>query len=58
MNDYMAAYHDSVLLTGQVLRKILGRPEGEIQDMDYVSVNYFRNITFEGKEERRGGKRR
>lgn len=50
MNDYMAAYHDSVLLIGQVMRKILEKPQAE-QQMEYVNVNYFRNISFTGKDE-------
>uniref|UniRef100_A0A665UCY7 Guanylate cyclase n=1 Tax=Echeneis naucrates TaxID=173247 RepID=A0A665UCY7_ECHNA len=48
MNDYMAAYHDAVLLTGQVLREIAKKPQSEIQQMEYVNVNYFRNISFNG----------
>ncbi|KAM9336605.1 guanylyl cyclase C [Symphorus nematophorus] len=48
MNDYMAAYHDSVLLIGQVLRSIIEKNQSEIQHMEYVNVNYFRNITFSG----------
>ncbi|KAG7226515.1 hypothetical protein INR49_003836, partial [Caranx melampygus] len=48
MNDYMAAYHDAVLLTGQVMRKIAEKPLPEIQHMEYVNVNYFRNISFNG----------
>lgn len=53
MNDYMAAYHDAVLLTGQVMRKIAEKPESEILQMEYVNANYFRNISFTG----RGGKK-
>ncbi|KAM4714937.1 guanylyl cyclase C [Anableps anableps] len=48
MNDYMAAYHDSVLLIGQVMRKIAAKNRSEIQEMDYVNVNYFRNTSFKG----------
>ncbi|XP_040922655.1 heat-stable enterotoxin receptor [Toxotes jaculatrix] len=48
MNDYMAAYHDSVLLIGQVMRDILEKPPSEIQQMEFVNVNYFRNISFNG----------
>ncbi|XP_044034337.1 heat-stable enterotoxin receptor isoform X2 [Siniperca chuatsi] len=48
MNDYMAAYHDSVLLIGQVMREIVEKPQSEIQQMEFVNVNYFRNISFNG----------
>uniref|UniRef100_A0A3B4TXT8 Guanylate cyclase n=1 Tax=Seriola dumerili TaxID=41447 RepID=A0A3B4TXT8_SERDU len=50
MNDYMAAYHDAVLLTGQVMREIAKKPQSEIQQMEFVNVNYFRNTSFNGKE--------
>lgn len=53
MNDYMAAYHDSVLLIGQVMRDLVQKPIAETQLMEYVNVNYFRNTTFNG---RRGGR--
>ncbi|XP_034414209.1 heat-stable enterotoxin receptor [Cyclopterus lumpus] len=48
MNDYMAAYHDSVLLIGEVMREIAKKPQSEIQQMEFVNVNYFRNISFNG----------
>uniref|UniRef100_A0A667XZS6 Guanylate cyclase n=1 Tax=Myripristis murdjan TaxID=586833 RepID=A0A667XZS6_9TELE len=48
MNDYMAAYHDSVLLVGKVMSSILEKPMSEIQYIQSVNVNYFRNITFDG----------
>ncbi|XP_022598101.1 heat-stable enterotoxin receptor-like [Seriola dumerili] len=48
MNDYMAAYHDAVLLTGQVMREIAKKPQSEIQQMEFVNVNYFRNTSFNG----------
>ena len=51
MNDYMAAYYDAVLLIGQVMRDILAKPQSDIQHMEFVNVNFFRNITFNGKEE-------
>ncbi|XP_030195984.1 heat-stable enterotoxin receptor [Gadus morhua] len=47
MNDYMAAYHDSVLLVGEVMRKIWGEL-GEGSDMQSINHSYFRNITFNG----------
>lgn len=50
MNDYMAAYHDAVLLIGQVMREIVEKNNSEIQQMEFVNVNYFRNISFNGKE--------
>lgn len=55
MNDYMAAYHDSVLWIGQVMREISKKPQSEIDEMEFVNVNYFRNISFNGK---RGGRDR
>nr|XP_040033540.1 heat-stable enterotoxin receptor [Gasterosteus aculeatus aculeatus] len=48
MNDYVAAYHDSVLLIGEVMREILKKTPSEIQQMEFVNVNYFRNISFNG----------
>ncbi|CAL8302423.1 unnamed protein product [Lota lota] len=48
MNDYMAAYHDSVLLIGEVMRKIWGKA-GEGSDMQSINLSYFRNITFYGE---------
>uniref|UniRef100_A0A3Q3QH07 Guanylate cyclase n=1 Tax=Monopterus albus TaxID=43700 RepID=A0A3Q3QH07_MONAL len=47
MNDYMAAYHDAVLLVGQVMRDI-AKKSSEILQMEYVSVNYFRSLSFNG----------
>lgn len=49
MNDYMAAYHDSVLLVGEVMRNIAEIPQSDIQQMEFVNANYFRNISFKGK---------
>lgn len=49
MNDYMAAYHDSVLMIGQVMRELIERNQSEVQQMEYVNVNYFRNRSFTGK---------
>lgn len=51
MNDYMAAYHDAVLLIGQVMRKIISKNESEVQEMEFMNVNYFRNTSFNGKRE-------
>ncbi|TMS22144.1 Heat-stable enterotoxin receptor [Larimichthys crocea] len=48
MNDYMAAYHDSVLMIGQVMRELIERNQSEVQQMEYVNVNYFRNRSFTG----------
>ncbi|XP_034427387.1 heat-stable enterotoxin receptor [Hippoglossus hippoglossus] len=48
MNDYMAAYHDSVLWVGHVMREIAEKPQSEIQQMEFVNVNFFRNTTFNG----------
>lgn len=50
MNDYMAAYHDAVLRIGQVMREISSANQSEIQQMDFMNVNYFRNTTFNGKD--------
>lgn len=50
MNDYVAAYHDAVLLIGQVMRNIARQNQSQIQEMEYVNVNYFRNISFNGRE--------
>lgn len=57
MNDYMAAYHDSVILIGKVMREIVEKPHWEIQQMEFVNVNYFRNTTFNGRKGG-GGRRR
>ncbi|XP_044193183.1 heat-stable enterotoxin receptor [Thunnus albacares] len=48
MNDYIAAYHDSVLLIGRVMREIAQQPPSEIQQTQYTSVAYFRNTSFDG----------
>ncbi|KAM6897101.1 guanylyl cyclase C [Xenentodon cancila] len=48
MNDYMAAYRDSVLVIGQVMREIFRKNQSEIQEMEFVNVNYFRNTSFSG----------
>ncbi|XP_058649656.1 guanylyl cyclase C [Onychostoma macrolepis] len=48
MNDYIAAYHDAVLLFKQVMRTMWKMPSSEIQDMESVSMNYFRNVSFKG----------
>ncbi|XP_051273224.1 guanylyl cyclase C [Dicentrarchus labrax] len=48
MNDYMAAYHDAVLLVGKVMKDIIAKNQSEMQQMEYISVNYFRNISFDG----------
>lgn len=50
MNDYVAAYHDAVLLIGQVMRNIARQNQSQIQEMEYVNVNYFRNISFNGRK--------
>ncbi|KAI4876495.1 hypothetical protein NFI96_010589 [Prochilodus magdalenae] len=48
MNDYIAAYHDGVLLFGQVMRTIWHVPAAELQDVETVNINYFRNVSFKG----------
>ncbi|XP_029696935.1 heat-stable enterotoxin receptor isoform X2 [Takifugu rubripes] len=48
MNDYIAAYHDAVLLIGQVMRKILSKNESDVEVMEFMDVNYFRNTSFNG----------
>ncbi|ROL51687.1 Heat-stable enterotoxin receptor [Anabarilius grahami] len=48
MNDYIAAYHDAVLLFRQVMRNIWNTAFSEIQDMESLSMNYFRNVSFKG----------
>lgn len=45
MNDYIAAYHDAVLLFGQVMREIWQIP---VLDVNSVNINYFRNVSFKG----------
>lgn len=52
MNDYVAAYHDAVLLIGQVMREIMRQNQSQSQEMEYVNVNYFRNISFNGRRRR------
>lgn len=52
MNDYMAAYHDAVLLIGQVMRKIIQKNASEVQQMEFMNVNYFRNTSFNGEKEK------
>eukprot|EP00064_Thunnus_orientalis_P013342 superscaffoldBa00002157_g13381 len=47
MNDYIAAYHDSVLLIGRVMREIAQQPTSEIQQTQYTNVAYFRNTSFD-----------
>lgn len=46
MNDYIAAYHDAVLLFGQVMRQIWKTP---VMDVDSVNISYFRNVSFKGQ---------
>ncbi|XP_069012160.1 guanylyl cyclase C [Embiotoca jacksoni] len=48
MNDYVAAYHDSVLLIGQVMREIAEKNQTELEQMEFMNVNYFRDISFNG----------
>lgn len=50
MNDYIAAYHDAVLLVGQVMRNISAKNPSEIENMEYFNTKDFRNISFNGKE--------
>lgn len=52
MNDYMAAYHDAVLLIGQVMRKVIQRNAAEDKEMEFMNVNHFRNTSFSGKKGR------
>lgn len=47
MNDYMAAYHDAVLLIGEVMRKLMP-PESERRIDPYVNASLFRNTSFNG----------
>lgn len=46
INDYIAAYHDAVLLFGHVIRNIMA--SSDFQQMETVSINYFRNVSFNG----------
>ncbi|XP_075890888.1 guanylyl cyclase C [Nelusetta ayraudi] len=48
MNDFVAAYHDAVLLIGQVMRNIARQNQSQMQEMEYVNANYFRNVSFNG----------
>uniref|UniRef100_A0A3Q1HS74 Guanylate cyclase n=1 Tax=Anabas testudineus TaxID=64144 RepID=A0A3Q1HS74_ANATE len=48
MNDYMAAYHDAVMLVGRVMRDIINKSQLEIEQMEFVNVHYFRNTSFDG----------
>uniref|UniRef100_A0A672FPX7 Guanylate cyclase n=1 Tax=Salarias fasciatus TaxID=181472 RepID=A0A672FPX7_SALFA len=48
MNDYIAAYHDSVLLIGLVMREIAANNRSEMLQMEYMKTDYFRNRTFLG----------
>lgn len=48
MNDYIAAYHDAVLLVGQVMRNISAKNPSEIENMEYFNTKDFRNISFNG----------
>lgn len=48
MNDYVAAYHDAVLLFKQVMMTTRKMPSLEIQES--FSMNYFRNLSFKGKK--------
>lgn len=50
MNDYIAAYHDAVLLVGQVMRNISAKNPSEIENMEYFNTKDFRNISFNGEE--------
>uniref|UniRef100_A0A8C9VSC3 Guanylate cyclase n=1 Tax=Scleropages formosus TaxID=113540 RepID=A0A8C9VSC3_SCLFO len=46
-NDYLAAYHDAVLLFGQVMRKLWSATPLTEQKR-FVDIRYFRNISFTG----------
>uniref|UniRef100_A0A8C5GYA1 Guanylate cyclase n=1 Tax=Gouania willdenowi TaxID=441366 RepID=A0A8C5GYA1_GOUWI len=46
MNDYMAAYHDSVLLIGIVMKEIAAQNHGDIHNLEVLNSKYFRNRTF------------
>ncbi|XP_034000867.1 heat-stable enterotoxin receptor-like, partial [Trematomus bernacchii] len=48
MNDYMAAYHDSVLMIGEVMREIIEKNQSNNQQMEFVDVTKFRNTSFNG----------
>uniref|UniRef100_A0A8C9RX24 Guanylyl cyclase C n=1 Tax=Scleropages formosus TaxID=113540 RepID=A0A8C9RX24_SCLFO len=47
-NDYLAAYHDAVLLFGQVMRKLWSATPLTEQKR-FVDIRYFRNISFSGR---------
>ncbi|XP_036408707.1 heat-stable enterotoxin receptor [Megalops cyprinoides] len=47
INDYVAGYHDGVLLFGHVLRETLRRGEGS-EMAEILKINPFRNVTFSG----------
>ncbi|XP_023670189.1 guanylyl cyclase C [Paramormyrops kingsleyae] len=46
-NDYLAAYHDAVLLFGQILRRHWGNPPPTM-GASVVAIENFRNISFSG----------
>ncbi|XP_030630997.1 heat-stable enterotoxin receptor [Chanos chanos] len=48
MNDYVAAYHDAVLLFEKVMRNIWNKPGAELEGMEFVNSNLFRSVSFEG----------
>ncbi|KAM9773327.1 guanylyl cyclase C [Syngnathus typhle] len=48
MNDYMAAYHDAVILVSRVIREIIAKPHLGAHQMPYVTVQYLRNTSFDG----------
>lgn len=49
INDYVAGYHDGVLLFGKVLRewKLSKQPKMESCDVP-LSINPFGNVSFNG----------
>uniref|UniRef100_A0A8C7UJR0 Guanylate cyclase n=1 Tax=Oncorhynchus mykiss TaxID=8022 RepID=A0A8C7UJR0_ONCMY len=46
MNDYMAAYHDAVLLFGQVMRKIWSEPESELNHTEVYETLFIFNTVY------------
>uniref|UniRef100_A0A8C8ML55 Guanylate cyclase n=1 Tax=Oncorhynchus tshawytscha TaxID=74940 RepID=A0A8C8ML55_ONCTS len=46
MNDYMAAYHDAVLLFGQVMRKIWSKPESELNRTEVYETLFIFNTVY------------
>lgn len=50
MNDYVAAYHDTVLLVGQVMRNIRNTSGSsyELLNMEFFNINHFREVSFDG----------